>query len=62
MYSEEIDYYLRSRNWVITPDEYSELRPQKNPQIIRTTYNTATNKFYIKTNDGYEWEFEVRQK
>lgn len=59
MYSNEIDNFLRTRNWKITPDEYSELTPQRNPQINRMTYNTSTNKVYICTNDGYEWEFEI---
>ena len=61
MFSWEIDQLLRKNQFIITSDEYAELRPQKNPQIERMTYNTATNRFYIKTNDGYEWEFEVKR-
>ena len=61
MYSNEIDNFLRTRNWVITPDEYSELTPQRNPQITRMTYNTSSNCIYMSTSDGYEWEFQVRK-
>ena len=60
MYSEEIDSFLRARNFILNRDEYMELTPQKNPQISRLSYNTAENSFHLYTYDGYEWKFYVR--
>ena len=60
MYSQEIDEFIRSRNGVLTRDEYMEITPYTSPQISRVYYDTFNNKFHMYTKDGYEWEFIVR--
>ena len=60
MYSHEVDEFIRTRNGVLTRDEYMEITPYNCPQITRVYYDTFNNMFHIYTNDGYEWEFIVR--
>ena len=60
MYSEEIDQFLRDRNYRLTCEEYGELNPQKNPQISRLYYDTGTNLFHLYAYDGYEWTFYIK--
>lgn len=60
MYSHEIEQMLNSKGHVLTKDEYFELNTQTCPQITRVLYNSENNHFYIFTNDGYRFEFEVR--
>ena len=61
MYSYEINELMERTGYVLTPDQYMEIVPQKCPQITRLVYNTATNTFHMYTNDGYQWEFQVRR-
>ena len=61
MYSHEIDNYLRSRNWNLTTNEYSEIcNLKENPQIARITYDPFQNNFAIWTDDNWNWTFTVK--
>ena len=62
IYSYEIDYYLRSRNWLLTRDEYlyvSDVRT--NPQISKVKYTPYDNSLYLETSDGYNWIFRLKE-
>ena len=62
IYSYEIDYYLRSRNWLLTRDEYLYVSDvQNNPQISKLKYNPYDNSLYLETEDGYNWIFRLKE-
>ena len=59
MYSHEIEELLRSRNYRLSRSESNEINPRTCPQIVRMTYDTSQNKFFVYTDDGYNFEYEV---
>lgn len=62
MYSQEIDKFLRERNFHISREEYEELSPQKNIQISRISYDTSSDSFHLYTYDGYDWIFYIKRE
>ena len=63
IYSCEIDYYLRSRNWFLTRDEYLYVSNiQSSPQICKVKFNPYENNFYMETYDGYNWIFRIKEQ
>lgn len=59
MYSHEIEEKLKSENYYIDSDTYSNIC-YTSPQISRVKYDPFQNNFDIWTNDKYHWTFRVR--
>ena len=59
MYSYEIEELLKSRNNRLSRSESNDINPCTCPQIVRMTYDTSQNKFFVYTDDGYNFEYEV---
>lgn len=61
MYSEEIEGFLRNRNYVVSPEECAELiNTNINTQISRVKYYSFQNEYQIDTMDGYVFRFKVQ--
>ena len=62
IYSWEIDVYLRSKEWILTKQEYKYISDlNSSPQICRVSYNSYNNDFYMETTDGYNWIFRIKE-
>lgn len=60
MYSEEIEDFLRERNYVVTMDECNRLVDiNVNTQIKNMKFFCANNEYVINTEDGYCFKFWV---
>lgn len=57
MYSHEILELLRLRNYLISVEEY--IRLVSSNQVKYVKYNPFEDKFYVSTNDNYNFEFRV---
>lgn len=61
MYSNELDEYMRKRNWVLTKEEYLYVTDlNQHIQISRITYNSFEDSFTIYTKDGFSWTIRVK--
>ena len=61
MYSDEIETFLKERNYVVTSEECNILMDvNTNTQITNMKYFSANNEFVINTNDGYTFRFWVK--
>ena len=61
MYSEEIEHFLKERNYVVTPEECNLLMDiNTNTQIKSMKYFCGNNEYHIITDDGYHFIFTVR--
>ena len=61
MYSNEINCFLKERNFVVTPQECALLLDvDTNTQITNIKYFCANNEYHIYTNDGYTFKFWVK--
>ena len=60
MYSFEIHELMTKRNYILTPEDYFEIL-ENTPQIARVSYDAFSNKYHIWTDDGCDWEFEIRK-
>ena len=60
MYSTEISQLLADQNYMIKRTDYFNIC-SSSPQITHVHYDAYSDKFRIYTDDGYEWEFEVRK-
>lgn len=61
MYSYEIDQAIKSQNYNIDSDTYSNIF-YTSPQISRVKYNPYDNKYEIWTNDNFYWKTNVYRK
>ena len=57
MYSNEILELLRLRNYLVSVEEYIKLISSN--QVNYVKYNPFEDKFYVSTNDNYNFEFRV---
>ena len=57
MYSNEILELLRLRNYLISVEEYIKLISSSQVKYVK--YNPFEDKFYVSTNDNYNFEFRV---
>lgn len=63
MFSWEIDNLIKAYNYYLPSSEYEKITDLKNnPQIRRIYYDAFENKFYIETEDGYNWTIRVYKK
>lgn len=61
MYSEEIETFLKERNYTVTPEECDALMDVTvNTQITHMRYFCANNEYHISTDDGYYFKFTVK--
>lgn len=60
MYSYEIDELLKSKNYVITHNDYKCIIASS--QIISIKYDPYSDDFCISTDDRYNWRFRVVNK
>lgn len=60
MYSYEIEQLLKLKNYIISNKEYFNFI--SSPQIKYVKYNPYDNKFYVSTDDNYNFEFKVYKK
>lgn len=61
MYSNEIELFLKERDYVVTPKECSMLMDINiNTQISHMKYFWANNEYHITTDDGYNFIFRVK--
>lgn len=58
MYSYEIDNLLKSKNYTIDSDTYTNIC-KSSPQVKRVKYEPVHNSFEIRTDDGFHWKFVV---
>lgn len=59
MYSYEIDFVLKSRNYCIDSSAYLQIC-KSSPQISQIRYDSFENIFEIWTDDNYYWKFVTR--
>ena len=57
MYSYEIQELLRLKNYLVSVEEYIKIVSSK--QVNWVKYNPFEDKFYISTEDNYNFEFRV---
>lgn len=62
MYSYEIDDMMKRSNYLITRKDYLSLSPTTSPQLARIKYDPFKDSFEIWTDDGYHWEFKVKEE
>lgn len=58
MYSHEILELLRLRNYLISVEEY--IRLISSDQVKYVKYNPFEDKFYVSTDDNYNFQFKVK--
>lgn len=58
MYSHEIEQLLKLRNYLISVEEY--IRLVSSNQVKWVKYNPFEDKFYISTEDNYNYNFKVK--
>lgn len=61
MYSYEIDQLLKNKAYIINANDYVKIC-KTSPQIDKIKYESFGNYFYIRTKDGYSWNFSVVSK
>lgn len=60
VYSNEIETFLRERNYIVTPEECNLLMDiNTNTQITHMRYFCENNEYHIYTDDGYFFKFQV---
>lgn len=60
MYSWEIDNLMKAKNYQINVEEFIKIN-RTSTQVILRNYDYPTDKYYLRTNDNYEWWFKVRR-
>lgn len=61
MYSNEIETFLKERNYELTPEECNiVMDTSTNIQITNMKYFCANNEYHIITDDGYYFKFRVK--
>lgn len=61
MYSNEIESFLKERDYVVTPKECNMLMDiNVNTQISHMKYFYANDEYHITTDDGYYFIFRVK--
>lgn len=61
MYSEEIETFIKQRNYILTPEECNIVMDvNTNTQITNMKYFWASNEYHIITDDGYYFKFRVK--
>lgn len=61
MYSEEIETFLKERNYEVTIEECNLLMDvNTNTQIKSMKYFCGSNEYHIVTEDGYCFKFRVK--
>lgn len=61
MYSEEIEAFLRERDYVLTSEECNKIiNVNTNTQIKNMKYFCANNEYHVSTDDGYNFIFRVK--
>lgn len=61
MYSHEIEQTLKSQNYNIDAETYSNICTTSE-QISNIKYNPYENKFEMWTKDNYYWKFDIYRK
>lgn len=61
MYSWEIEQLLKLKNYLLSSKEYFDMY-DTSPQIIGIVYKPYEDKFYMWTNDNYQYNFKVYKK
>ena len=60
MYSQELEYFIKSRNYILGGDDLSRvINPIESPQINRITYHPENSSYTISTNDNYYFNFKA---
>lgn len=60
MYSQELENFIKSRNYVLGGDDLSKvISPLENPQINRITYHPENNSYSISTSDNFFFNFKA---
>jgi len=63
MYSNEIETFLKERDYVLTPEECNVIMDiNTNTQIAHIKFLCTNNEYYISTDDGYTFKFRVKGK
>ena len=61
MYSNEIETFLKERDYVLTPEECNVIMDiNTNTQIAHIKLLCTNNEHYISTDDGYTFKFRVK--
>lgn len=60
MHSQEIDSYLRNKNWKLKPNEYVNIiNVNSCPELDHIAYNSQNNDYNIWTKNGYAWTIKI---
>ena len=59
MYSHEIAELLKLRNYLISVEEYIKIVSSK--QVKWVKYNPFEDKFYVSTEDKYNFDFRIKK-
>lgn len=60
MYSEEIEAFLKERDYCIGGDDLLKvISIKENPQLTRISYSAKDNKYYMLDDKNNEFEFEA---
>lgn len=58
MYSYEIDYILKAKNYIVSPTLYIQIC--NNSQIEKIKYNLFDDCYEIWSNDNYYWKIYIK--
>lgn len=62
MYSHEIEQLLKTRNYLVSREEYNQISNLKdNPQINHIKYDTYKDEFQIDTKDNYHFKLKIKK-
>ena len=60
MFSHEIDQKIKQYNHQLPSSIYLEISDtNNNPQINHIKYNAYSDSFFMRTKDGWYWDFKV---
>lgn len=61
MYSNEIEQFLKERNFIVNSDECMQImNPNESTQIKEIKCFSSNCEYLISTNDGYQFKFWVK--
>lgn len=61
MNNHEIQQFLESRNWSISPDDYLKIR-NESPQVDHILYDSYSGKTTLWTKDGFSFIVDIDRK
>lgn len=59
MYSHEIAELLRLRNYLVSVEEYIKITSSKQVKLVK--YNPFEDRFYVSTDDNYNFDFKIKK-